>query len=232
MEKGKLEERAKEKKELHESVLPSKAQKLLGEIRETSKIIGTPMEEERPESRSHKIRDLLDMLQPLNTRGRIEIAYSGEEECEEVEVTVMVNKDCEYYAQAQQNDLNIQQRTFRISIVDVSPQHSELLIGVDRREEFTNEEVFQGLIGQHAIRVPFSNPTSEGQRNLNAKYVYADWLSQLTDPFLLTPQDFINHLRSRIFTLQLISYLRDNSKKLNYFFPLPRGATMPQNFKK
>ena len=91
------------------------------------------------------------------------------------------------------------------------------MIGVDRREDFSNEEIFQRLLGDEIIHPVFLHPKNESERNINAKYISARWIQESLLNGIINPDDFINSIRLRVFSLQLINYIKDNIRKVNFF---------------
>lgn len=59
---------------------------------------------------------------------------------------------------------------------------------MDRREDFTNEEVFQRLVNNEEIRPIFPVPQNEMERNINAKYVRVEWIENLLVSGIITPE--------------------------------------------
>lgn len=105
-------------------------------------------------------------------------------------------------------------------MASLAPEFDHLVIGLDRREDFTNEDVFQRLINSEVAKPVFSHPKNEKERNINAKYVRVDWLEDVLLTNLLKPLDFINKIKERIFSLSLVNFIKCNMKKVNYFFYL------------
>lgn len=58
----------------------------------------------------------------------------------------------------------------------MKPDFNKLVIGVDRRSDFSNRDIFHRLINREDIKPVFLNPINESQRNVNNRFVYMEWL--------------------------------------------------------
>lgn len=59
---------------------------------------------------------------------------------------VICKNEHRYYKQAAANRVSISDSEIKLTIASFAPYCSKLVIGLDRREDFTNEEVFQRLV--------------------------------------------------------------------------------------
>ena len=59
---------------------------------------------------------------------------------------------------AQSNKISIEEKEIKITIASLDPDCKKLVIGLDRREDFNNEEVFQRLINSETIKPVFFQP--------------------------------------------------------------------------
>jgi hypothetical protein len=57
---------------------------------------------------------------------------------EEIEVTIIKN-EYKYYKQAVVNKINITDNEIKLTISSIAPHFHKLVIGLDRREDFSNE---------------------------------------------------------------------------------------------
>ena len=55
---------------------------------------------------------------------------------------------------------------------------------------------------------------------MNAKYISVSWLEGILMTGIMHPLDIINAIKERIFVLSLVGYLKENIKKLGFFFYL------------
>ena len=123
-------------------------------------------------------------------------------------------------------------------IIACLEHNDKLVVGVDRREDFTHEEIFQRLVNNEVAKPIFTAPKCENERNINAKYIRLDWLEDSLLTGVLSPLEFISAIKERVFALSLVSFISENFKKLSFYFPLATAEetqsnlVIPLNFKK
>ena len=77
------------------------------------------------------------------------------------------------------------------------------------------------MLNNELVKPVFAQPKNENERNLNAKYVRVNWLEDCLLTGVISPLDFVNVIKERVFTLVLIDYLTEKMKKMDFFFCLP-----------
>jgi hypothetical protein len=73
---------------------------------------------------------------------------------------VVLPADHPHYRQAQANKLALAEREFKWSVASLGGHFDQLVVGVHRREDFSNEEVFQRLVAGQCVREVFPTPAS------------------------------------------------------------------------
>ena len=120
------------------------------------------------------------------------------------------------YEKARECKVSIEEKDIKIIIGCISPLYKDLVIGVDRRCDFPNLEVFNRFINNETVKSVFEHAENEKERNINNKFVGVEWV----EPILSSSADasfFFGILRERMFSLHLIKYLADNMKKIPFF---------------
>jgi hypothetical protein len=118
------------------------------------------------------------------------------------------------------NKISLNEKEVKLTITSLEAPLNQLVIGLHRREDFSNEEVFQRLFNDEVTKPVFSHPQNESERNINAKYIKVDWLEDSFLTGVISPMDLINTIKERVFSLMLLAYISENIKKLGFFFPL------------
>lgn len=167
---------------------------------------------------SAKLSVIYEKINALRIDGTISVAYS-KDPYEQLEITVLKN-DYRLFKMANLNKVPLQEREIKFVITCLEPELNLLVAGLDRREDYSNEQVFQRLINNEVVKPIFPLPKLENERNINAKYVKLDWLEDSLLTGIISPLDFVNHLKQRVFTLMQLDYLSENMKQIGFFFPL------------
>lgn len=132
----------------------------------------------------------------------------------------MINKS-EYrlYKLANCNKLPLLEKNIKVVIAALGEQE-KLVVGVDRREDFTTEEVFDRLVLEERVKEVFPEATTEFQRNINNKYMRVDWVEGALANGIVNAPNFIAIVRERVFCLQLVKHLLENFRRMSFYFPL------------
>lgn len=179
---------------------------------------------------------IYDKIIPLRVDKTLEVTLSRDS-YEELEITILKTDFC-LFKQASRNKIGLTEKEVKITIASLEPELSQLVIGIDRREDYNNEEVFQRLINNEQVKPVFAHPKNESQRNMNAKFVRVNWLEGSLLTGILTPSNLVSTIKQRLFSLMLIDHIKDSIKKIGFFFPLTSeqerqgSVPFPSNIKK
>lgn len=139
-------------------MLPQHALRLYEQVAETGRLFNIVEAETAPPLKHPALASLFDRLSPLRSSKLLELTVSCEQ-FEEIEVVVLP-ADHAYYRQAQANKLPLVEREFKWSVASLGVHFDQLVVGVHRREDFSNEELFQRLVAGQCVQEVFPAPAN------------------------------------------------------------------------